>query len=409
MRVKTLILFSLGLFNMAFSQDNGCDGNRYLQDLFSDITVQTDIQFGENVTVGGSTKQLLMDVYMPNEDFAGDNLARPLVILGFGGAFISGQRQDLEVLCRAYAAKGFVAATIDYRLADRISFDSTFIYEVVFKATVDMKAAVRFFKEDAANANQYGIDPNQVFVGGASAGAIAAAHLAYLDTTDQMPDFLKTIIDDNGGIEGNSSDNLSYSSKVAGVLNFSGALKDADWIDATNVPIFSAHDDGDTVVPFEAGPGTGGIYLEGSNAMKKVADAVGVRNQILVIENSAGHVSYFTDRLEELGQSVLDESAVFVESIVCNTTTPTYSIPENLSLSISPNPTNNQVTIDLGGARDVFQARLYDANGRLVKQFNQITHNSQLSLGAYSTGAYYFQLLFGDQQFPVLTRKVILK
>ena len=37
----------------------------------------------------------------------------------------------------------------------------------------------RYFREDAATINKYNIDPNHIYVGGASAGAIMAVQVEY--------------------------------------------------------------------------------------------------------------------------------------------------------------------------------------------------------------------------------------
>ena len=46
--------------------------------------------------------------------------------------------------------------------------------DVVTKAVADFTAVVRHFKEDADTDNLYNVDPDLIFVGGISAGAIAA-------------------------------------------------------------------------------------------------------------------------------------------------------------------------------------------------------------------------------------------
>ena len=52
----------------------------------------------------------------------------------------------------------------------------------------DAKAAIRYFRKDAAtNGNIFGIDPNQIYIGGYSAGAILAVNLAYINDTVGVP------------------------------------------------------------------------------------------------------------------------------------------------------------------------------------------------------------------------------
>ena len=84
------------------------------------------------------------------------------------------------------------------------------------------------------------IDTNLIFAGGISAGGILASHLAYLRFNGflmmQRLHRLLPIMEDGMG---NSSSNYQYSSEVQGVINYSGALKEAVYIDNTDPPLFS--------------------------------------------------------------------------------------------------------------------------------------------------------------------------
>jgi len=56
-----------------------------------------------------------MDIYQPTGDI---ETARPLIIWAHGGSFQSGTSADADVvaLSQAFAKKGFVCASINYRL-----------------------------------------------------------------------------------------------------------------------------------------------------------------------------------------------------------------------------------------------------------------------------------------------------
>ena len=63
MQKRILLFWSISLFlgTISFAQvNNGCDGQRYIQDVTTEFEVIRDIQFGEGVTIGGNTKSLLM-------------------------------------------------------------------------------------------------------------------------------------------------------------------------------------------------------------------------------------------------------------------------------------------------------------------------------------------------------------
>ena len=202
------LIFTLSIlftFNLQ-SQSEGCNGSRYVDFVFDEIKLTEGIKFGDGNEINGNFKELKMDIYEPANDVVEK---RPLIVLAFGGSFIAGERQDLDWLCEAYARKGYVAVTIDYRLYDGSLFPlptGLQMQEVVVKAVGDMKAAIRYMRKDAATDNLYGIDPNMVIVGGISAGAIAAMHTATLDSTDVFDEALQAVIDEEGGLEGTTND-----------------------------------------------------------------------------------------------------------------------------------------------------------------------------------------------------------
>lgn len=91
----------------------------------------------------------------------------PAIICIHGGGWYKGERSNMANLAQALAAKGFIAATISYRLSGEAKFPA---------AIQDCKAAVRFLR---ANAAKFGIDAQAIGVTGLSAGG----HLAALLTT----------------------------------------------------------------------------------------------------------------------------------------------------------------------------------------------------------------------------------
>lgn len=149
------------------------------------VTFERDITYAE---AGGARVQL--------------NLARPknahgplpAVLCIHGGGFRAGSREGYNKLCLTLAQRGFVAATISYRLAPAHQFPA---------AVHDTKAAVRWLR---ANATKYGINPERIGVTGGSAGG----HLAqFLGVTAGVKDF-----------EG--ADNPGFSSAVTCVVNVYG-------------------------------------------------------------------------------------------------------------------------------------------------------------------------------------------
>ncbi len=149
------------------------------------VTFERDVEYA---SAGGAKLQL--------------NLARPKGVSGplpavlciHGGGFRAGSREGYNKLCLTLAQRGFVAATISYRLAPAHQFPA---------AVHDTKAAVRWLR---ANAARLGIDPTRIGVTGGSAGG----HLAqFLGVTAGVKEF-----------EG--ADNPGFSSAVTCVVNVYG-------------------------------------------------------------------------------------------------------------------------------------------------------------------------------------------
>lgn len=149
------------------------------------VTFERDITYAD---AGGAKVQL--------------NLARPknttgplpAVLCIHGGGFRAGSREGYNKLCLTLAQRGFVAATISYRLAPAHQFPA---------AVHDTKAAVRWLR---ANAAKYGINPDRIGVTGGSAGG----HLAqFLGVTAGVKEF-----------EG--MDNPGFPSTVTCVVNVYG-------------------------------------------------------------------------------------------------------------------------------------------------------------------------------------------
>jgi len=413
------IFITLSLLCCAFilcaQQHPSCDGQRYLTPIYSELDTTLNVVFGNSTSIGGNNKDLLMDVYEPSGDTA---TMRPLVILAFGGSFVAGDRSSVADLCEHYAKRGFVAATIDYRLFDGWFIplpDSIDLIEVVIQAVSDMKAAIRFFREDAATLNKYKIDPNKIFVGGESAGGILASHVAYIDSNDVLDPLEQTFLAAHGGWDGNSSTNTQYSSKVQGVLSFSGALHYARYMNAGEPPLFCAHDDNDNIVPYGNGYATFFGFLpivsmQGSATMHSKANAEGIYTEMVTITNSSGHVSYASSN-SPWRDSVLERSDEFLANILCPSTVNIEEVVLEKNTTVAafyPNPATTQLTVELENLTSSYTITVYDQMGRLVRhESNLVDHYYELNRQNLPTGIYYVQLTFDDAtQLPIKTKVI---
>lgn len=416
------IIFTLslliGLIYSAIAQNHAtCDGSRYVSQVFTSVDTTMDVLYGNNMTYNGANQDLYMDIFEPTGDVAA---MRPAIVLAFGGSFISGQKEDMHDLCLYYASRGFVAVTIDYRLYDGPFFpfpDSTAMTDVVIKAVGDMKASVRHLREDAATTNTYRIDPNMIFVGGISAGGIAAAHAAYVDSTDNLAPNEMNAINNNGGFEGNSSTNVGmYSSEVHGVVNFSGALRDASYIGANSAPLFSAHDDMDGTVPY--GYGSAQVFsipiiaVEGSGVMNPQATSVGVTNFLITIPNSNGHVSYFGNNSAQWQDTVLNTSADFLhDNVICPLISSVGELSnEFVAADFYPNPADIDMIVAFDELPSSYTIALYDNMGRQVFQEKEINNNRYvLAKANFAAGVYFVNIHFEDASIAPIQSKVIFR
>lgn len=145
-------------------------------------------------------REMRLDLFAP---VAGGK-KRPAVVIVHGGAWITGHHTMENPLAIALAKRGYVAATVEYRLSN----------ETKFPAQIhDLKAAVRWMK---ANAAQFGIDMDRIGAAGASSGG----HLvALLGATNGIR---------FEGLEGNNS----FSSSVRSVVDIDGT---ATFVDEGNI------------------------------------------------------------------------------------------------------------------------------------------------------------------------------
>ena len=126
----------------------------------------------------------------------------PVIVVIHGGAFMFGDKQ-MEIVTNIFEPAlnhGYAVATINYRFSSEATYPG---------AVADAKAAVRFLK---ANAETYGIDAENIFVWGESAGAYLANMVATTAHVDEL----------NGDV----TDNLEYDSSVKGLVSFYAPI---DW------------------------------------------------------------------------------------------------------------------------------------------------------------------------------------
>lgn len=123
--------------------------------------VPSDIEEIKNIEYKAiGDKSLQLDIYRP-KDIKGPV---PLLVFIHGGAWKSGKRSDYLVYLIAFAKRGYITATVSYRLLEDSPYPA---------CAEDIKDAVKWF---ISNCEKYGYDPDRIALIGGSAGG----HLAML-------------------------------------------------------------------------------------------------------------------------------------------------------------------------------------------------------------------------------------
>ncbi|ALW84571.1 hypothetical protein AUC43_05405 [Hymenobacter sedentarius] len=318
------MLLLLSVWHTAAQTPIDTTKGRFYRPIFPAVTVTSGVVFGSAVGVFGP-QNLLMDVYQPTGDVASE---RPVIIFAHQGGFVQGTRNEQYMVdvCTRFAKLGYVTASIDYRLLFT-TFDTTGVSKAAIRGMQDLRAAVRFFRKDAATTNTYKVSPSRIVVGGASAGGFMALEVGYLDKISEVPSDVD--ITAMGGIEGNSG-NPGYSSLPLAVLNLSGATNPPGMIEPGNPPLYSIHGTSDAVVPYFKGRVGAGLppkYVFGSGLLNPYATSVGVPN-VLRRLSRAPHIPQYSTSGSTNPQAYADTTfrdiRDFLRPLLVPVTAPSY-------------------------------------------------------------------------------------
>ena len=284
---------------------------RYQEEIFDDIEVKSDILYGKAmgywtrspysddpyvVTLGkGLIKSfkdqelldLKMDLYYSKTDLLKN---RPCVVLIHGGAFYIGSKESVceQALATSLAKRGYFVASIDYRLGFKPT--PADIEMSGYRAIQDAHAALRFL---AHHSPGIGIDPNQMYVGGTSAGAVASLNVAFMDN-DERP--ARILENEKKGLVSKieeSGNRFTETFTIKAVANMWGAVSDLNIIDPDEkIPVLSIHGTHDDVVPFEYDfPFRNSLMINrmimdkmyGSKSIHDRLNSLGIRNRLIAL------------------------------------------------------------------------------------------------------------------------------
>lgn len=221
------------LSGCAIVRPPGDEPLRYRDQIFTELTVTRDLQYGSATNIDGETENLLLDLYRPTGD---TQTERPAIVWVHGGGFAGGDKGSgpSPDLARKFARLGYVTVSINYRLSAPGGCTGGGITPqcaaAVFDAQHDAQAAVRWLR---ANAGTYGIDETRIAIGGESAGGITAT-LVGLRSNDP-----------------GSSGNPGHSQAVLAFASISGGIIDGIFADASDANGIFFAGTADGIVPHQ--------------------------------------------------------------------------------------------------------------------------------------------------------------
>lgn len=365
-----------------------------------DFFTNTQIDSLNNVTYGnalnweGVSEALKMDIYFPKNEI--DPLTeRPFILLIHGGGFVEGDKSRYKFECKKLAKKGFVVATMNYRLGYDES-DSSNLVNAVYRAQQDANAALRYSIEIAPTIE---IDTSWMFLGGGSAGSITSLFTKYMNQEEW--NLLFSDIEPVLGSIDTSGNKLPHTFEIKGLLNQWGAAPD----NATNadelIPMISFHGALDNIVPIWEGP----FGTIGSQILHWRLVDNGVCSDF-TLDPQGAHVVYNT--IEGRG-FMINRTSCFFKSIFCQDCTNYFStvpIPADCSnilsinessitneVAVFPNPFKDQINLSNLGGSEYFY--LYNIHGQVIYEGNDIKSQN---FNQFSSGLYILLIRVGEQQ-----------
>lgn len=214
--VQSLVLMLLASLTAGATVSSG--GQRFVDEVFTEVEVTEGVVFADGVVdYLGRAWTLRLDIYEPAGDTLGE---RPLLVWAHGGSGVGGRRDEGMAVgyAEAFARRGWVVASIDYRLysqqlPEQCDFHdfcravNTQLLDRINEAAEDFRAAVRYLR---LHAGEHGIDPDRIVGGGFSYGTVLALKANF------QPDPINVPFPNNA--------NPNASSAISGAMTDSGGM-----------------------------------------------------------------------------------------------------------------------------------------------------------------------------------------
>ncbi len=182
-------------------------------------------------------------------------------------------------------------------------------------------------------------------------------------------------------------------------------MRSASYIDPTDVPLFSVHDDMDGVVPYAYGSASiftiPIISLQGSFLMHEKAQLEGLNSELITYSNSNNHVSYFNSN-QITQDSILLRSLNFLYPQICGALADVNILAPTVEFKMYPNPAQSSVTIELANAHG-FTLSISDLSGRNIVSTQVQSGKTVVSLATFTPGTYFIEVV--NEQANIRERK----
>ena len=166
-----MLLFSFGkrLSNISYAEDNVIinsfvkNGNNYIEEL-------GEINNGKNYP---KNERNVYDLYIPSSAKEKKDKYNKIILFIHGGAWVAGEKDQMELFCTTYGSLGFITATMGYTILMN-NYDQANIFRMIDEIT----ATIKSIKKELINAGFNG-DKLEMAISGGSAGGHLSLLYAY--------------------------------------------------------------------------------------------------------------------------------------------------------------------------------------------------------------------------------------
>jgi predicted esterase len=291
--------------------------------------------------------------------------------------------------CFEFAKKGFVAATMNYRLGNFQEGD------VRYRAQQDAHSAMRFVVDQAET---YRIDTTWLFIGGRSSGSMAALGLAYLDQNDWNTIDSSSV--SNLGLLNTAGNDINDEFTIKGVFNNWGNVQSAGVSESDQIPMIAFHGENDPIVRIDSSQ----MGDWGSRVLHEYLVVQGICSD-LTVDPNGGHGVYDNP---EGAKFRVQKTSCFFKSIFCedcssayaeeavpancaSATTSTVNVAVAQKTEVFPNPSTNEINILTEPNFDGY-FEIYNLIGERLLQ--SVGH--QIDIRSFHPGAYILVKRYTD-------------